>query len=102
MHFTDKDRQNFDADSVTDQTIETHKLTNDVIDAVMTEILRQKDSGMFSAMFKLIDRTGQPLTDSESFQLIQWLRVKGFVTSNFDESSDFVSIFWGPMKHNRW
>ena len=101
MQFADEDRQNFDADSVTDQAIETHKLANDVIDAVMTEILHQKDEGMFSAMFKLIDRTGQPLTDSEIFQLIQWLRVKGFTTSDFNESSDFISIFWGPMK-NRW
>lgn len=89
----------FDADRVTAQTLEKHPLTDSVKQAVTDSISLQRDAGNFMAMFKMTDHNGNQLTDSERYQLVQWLENLGFVTSGFSMTadSDFLSIFWGPM-----
>lgn len=88
----------FNADKVTAQTLKAHPLTDDVKQAAIDSIKSQRDAGNFMTMFKMIDRNGNQLTNSERYQLVQWLEHLGFVTSGcFSLTSDMLSICWGPM-----
>lgn len=88
----------FNADKVTAQTLKAHPLTDDVKQAAIDSIKSQQDAGNFMTMFKMIDRNGNQLTNSERYQLVQWLEHLGFVTSGcFSLTSDVLSICWGPM-----
>ena len=88
----------FNADKVTAQTLKAHPLTDDVKQAAIDSIKSQRDAGNFMTMFKMIDHNGDQLTNSERYQLVQWLEHLGFVTSGcFSLTSDVLSICWGPM-----
>ena len=88
----------FNADNVTAQTIAKHPLTDSVKQAVIDSVNQQRDAGNFMTTFELIDHGGKRLTNSERYQLVQWLEHLEFVTSGFDMTSDVLIISWGPMK----
>lgn len=88
----------FNAENVTTQTLKAHPLTDDIKQAAIDSIKSQRDAGNFMTMFKMIDHDGNQLTNSERYQLAQWLEHLGFVTSGcFSLTSDVLSIYWGPM-----